>query len=312
MFPIFLYFAWIAADEYFSFMYSNSYFAEGTNISKPGCPSKCGNLTVSYPFGIGVNSSCSINPSFAINCDASFDPPKAFLSIDNVEVLGISEAKISAKNRLSVQCYGEDGILREGFYLFMNLSSTPFSFSNENKLTVVGCDDAAYLSRDKGTDDDEDWPDLISSCAAMCSKPGELSNGFCSGIGCCQSSIPKGLQSTFIYMDTDKEHLKVHNFSSCGYSFLAEQSSYDFNVSDISDSSFVSRIIETVPVVIDWAIGNQTCSQTNEIICQPNSVCVDSDSTIGGYRCNCSPGYQGNPYLSPGDGIHHQRNQHSC
>ncbi|KAH6783806.1 hypothetical protein C2S52_008765 [Perilla frutescens var. hirtella] len=263
LFLIFLYFAWIAPDKLFTFMYFNSYFAEGANINKPGCLTKCGNLTVSYPFGISANSSCSINPFFAINCDVSFDPPKAFLGIDNVEVLGISEAKISVKNRLAVQCYREDGAQTEGKSFFMNLSSTP-------------------------------------SCAAICSKPGELSNGFCSGIGCCQSSIPKGLQSTYVYMDSDKGHTKVHNFSSCGYSFLAEQSSYDFNISDISDSSFVSRIIETVPVVIDWAIGNQTCNQTNEIICQPNSVCVDSASTLGGYRCSCSPGYQGNPYLSPG------------
>lgn len=248
-----------------------------------------------------MNSGCSIDPFFTINCDASFDPPKAFLSVDKVEVLGISDTKISVRTRLSEECYDRDGNPMQGFAYSMNFSSTPFSFSNENKLTVVGCDDAAFLARNAG--DDEHLPDLISSCVAICSKPGELRNGFCSGIGCCQSSIPDGLQSVYIFMTTVMEHRKVSNFSSCGYSFLAEQSSYNFNISDISDSSFVSRITETVPVAIDWAIGNKACTEIKnpkEIICQPNSVCVDSGSTLGGYHCNCSSGYQGNPYLSPG------------
>lgn len=268
---------------------------EGADISKPGCPSKCGDLAVPYPFGIGINSSCSVSPFFAIDCDASFHPPKAFLTIDNLEVVGISEGKMSVKNRVALECYDVDENPTQSIQFLMNLSGSPFSFSNDNKLTVVGCDDVAFLSRD-----DDDWTDLISSCVAICSKPGELSNGFCSGIGCCQSSIPEDLQSIYVYMDTIKWHSKVHNFSSCGYSFLADTNSYSFNVSDISDSSIVTTITQTVPLLIDWAIGNKTCNQIGKSICQPNSVCVDSGSTLGGYRCNCSNGYHGNPYLSPG------------
>lgn len=272
--------------------------AEGPNIT---CSRKCGDLTVPYPFGIGINSSCSINPFFAINCDKSSNPPKALLSKYNFEVLNISDTEIRIKNRMAAWCYddpyGEP--LDIAACLVASLLSSPFSLSTENKLTVVGCHDSAVLLT---TGNGHEQLDPISSCSALCSKPGELSDGFCSGIGCCQSSIPEGIQFAIISLSGDA-HTKIHNFSSCGYSFLAEKSSYIFNASDISDSSFVSRILETVPIVIDWVIGNHTCNEienSSEIICQQNSVCVDSGSILGGYRCSCYRGYEGNPYLSPG------------
>lgn len=49
---------------------------KGFNITKPGCQSKCGNLTVPYPFGIGER--CSMDHWFAINCNASFNPPNGY------------------------------------------------------------------------------------------------------------------------------------------------------------------------------------------------------------------------------------------
>ncbi|KAK6161860.1 hypothetical protein DH2020_001701 [Rehmannia glutinosa] len=268
-------------------------FTEAAQISKPGCPSKCGNLTVPYPFGIGVNASCSINPFFDINCNTSFDPPKAFLSgvkLEDgatLEVLGILDTKIRVRNQISWACFDQQGNMTQYGEFSMDMSMTPFSISSENKLTVVGCDDISLLSRA-----DDELYDFISSCVAVCLKPQDLSNGSCSGIGCCQSSIPRGLQSIYGDIATLNRHTKVQHFNPCGYSFLAEQNSYTFNTSDILDSSFVNRTFENVPLVIDWAIGNMTCNQlrnNNEmIICQGESECVDSGTTLGGYRCNCS------------------------
>ncbi|KAK6161864.1 hypothetical protein DH2020_001705 [Rehmannia glutinosa] len=291
---------WIVACNSI-FVHSNTSFFEGSHTSKPGCPRKCGDLTVPYPFGIvGLNASCSINPFFDINCNTPFNPPKAFLArVNNLEVLYISETKIRVRNAMAWSCSDEDGNITQEINLSMDLSGTPFSFSNENKLTVVGCNDVSLLSTVNN-----EWEDFISSCVAICTKPQDLSNGSCSGIGCCQSSIPKGLRSVYATLSTLNGHSKVQYLNPCSYAFLAEQNSYKFATYDLSDSSFVNRTIENVPLVIDWAIGNRTCNQlrnNNEmIICQGESVCVDSGTTLGGYRCNCSHGYQGNPYLTPG------------
>ncbi|KAK2993024.1 hypothetical protein RJ640_001587 [Escallonia rubra] len=61
--------------------------ANTTTITKPGCQQNCGNLTVPYPFGVGIGSGCSTDPWFDINCNTSFSPPKPFLNVGNLETL---------------------------------------------------------------------------------------------------------------------------------------------------------------------------------------------------------------------------------
>ncbi|KAF3664593.1 hypothetical protein FXO38_10048 [Capsicum annuum] len=50
--------------------------------------------------------------------------------------------------------------------------------------------------------------------------------------------------------------------------------------------------------------GNHTnvCEVRNTTadLCMEHSLCVDSESACGGYRCICEEGYAANPYLSPG------------
>lgn len=282
---------------------SETSFYGGADVAKPGCRSECGNLTIPYPFGMGP--SCSIDPSFDIVCNESSSPPRAFLASGSTggpvpPVLEITETKVRIKNRLAQSC-SDDDIGADDFA--MNFSGTPFSISNENKLTAVGCNTAAFALKNP-LDDDTDSSDFITSCVAICSKIEDLSNGACSGLGCCQSSIPKGvIQSIHSTMTSLTSDNKTTAVSPCGYTFLAEQNSYTFNATDISDPLFVERTIENVPIALDWVIGNRTCDEikkSGEVICETNGVCVDSGKNLGGYRCNCSNGYEGNPYLSPG------------
>lgn len=72
------------------------------NITKPGCKSKCGDLTVPYPFGIGLGSGCSMYPWFDINCNTSFNPPKPFSSTTSLEVMKITYSQVRIKNRVGL------------------------------------------------------------------------------------------------------------------------------------------------------------------------------------------------------------------
>ncbi|WMV51858.1 hypothetical protein MTR67_045243 [Solanum verrucosum] len=72
---------------------------------------------------------------------------------------------------------------------------------------------------------------------------------------------------------------------------------------DLTVDYFYERIKDSVPIVLDWAIGSLTCTQALKIenyACSENSYCIDSDTGLGGYRCSCNTGYHGNPYLNQG------------
>ncbi|XP_022873876.1 wall-associated receptor kinase 2-like [Olea europaea var. sylvestris] len=220
----------------------------------PGYPAMCRNITVPYPFGIGLGSGCSIGSWFDINCDTYFTPPKAFIGTSNIEVINISDTKVRVKNRIAFSCYDKFGALTLQSPVFLNLNATPYSLSNENVLTVVGCDDMSlgFIQSYRG------------GCITMCSDRSELSDEYSLGI---------------------------------------EKNSYVFRLFDLSNPHFEERILETVPLVVDWVIDNQNCTEaqkSNNFTCQENSVCLNSDSGFGGYRCSCSSGYVGNPFLKPG------------
>lgn len=212
-------------------------------------------------------------------------------------MVDLLDAHILVKNNVGSQCYNQTGVLiDEDYSMSHSLKSTSFSFSDLNRLMVVGCDDLAVISGYEGRN-------FTSGCVSLCSKKEDIIDGNCLGIGCCQISIPKGLKSFVSSFGSLNNHTNVSSFNPCGYAFLGEPDKFIFNSSDLSDSSFGNKVIEKVPVVIDWAIGNGNCTEAKksaDYACGENGVCVDSETGLGGYRCSCNPGYQGNPYVSPG------------
>ncbi|KAJ0699626.1 putative EGF-like domain, wall-associated receptor kinase [Helianthus annuus] len=262
------------------------------NMAKPGCQTRCGNLTVAYPFGIGVGSGCSIDKSLDLTCNTTYDPPKLFIGSGNIEIHKSSDSELWVTNFVAQRCYDQSGGVTVDNYAWINLASSAFAFSQRNKFTVIGCDDFALITGSNGGD-------FSSGCLGLCRRSNDVPGGYCSGIGCCQTSIPKGLKTYNVTLTTLSNHTGVVSFNPCGFAFLGEEDSFQFRgVQDLTNASeFYSRVKSMVPTVLEWVIeSNRSCREGNE--CKGNSSCSDTD--IGGYRCSCNSGYDGNPYLDPG------------
>ncbi|KAL2906971.1 Wall-associated receptor kinase 2 [Bienertia sinuspersici] len=313
----------------FSCLFSMLLITTSNSIAKSGCPTKCGNVTIPYPFGIGLDGECSLSPTYNIYCNTSLVPHKPFLlrtTTDHLEITHISNTGIMRiRNNISTRCY-QDGEVVESMsrgIAAINLFNLPLVISDtKNIFTAVGCDEMAIIADANGH---------ASGCIATCASIEDAVeyNSTCSGIGCCQTAtIPKGATIIATNIGTVFNHVNVSEFNPCGAAFLAERDKFVFNAADLSEdhTMFMESVMENVPVVLDWFVGvNETCQQGRQAssesgyICLGNTSCVDfvAGSTTG-YRCSCNPGYQGNPYLSPGctdiDECASERNpcSHSC
>ncbi|KAL5214827.1 hypothetical protein ABZP36_003979 [Zizania latifolia] len=272
-------------------------------LPSSGCQRMCGNVEIPYPFGIWKSGESPADHcahrGFYLTCnDTGHNVYRPFSG--NVEVREISLQRGQARmlNHISSACYNTATRAMNYNDWWLNFTGTPFVLSdNGNKFTVLGCQTLAYIS------DNGNAGKYMSGCVAMCRQRSvtNLVNGSCSGMGCCQTAIPTGLQYYRVRFDKGFNTSAIYNFSRCSYAVLMESSSFSFRTSYVTSPEFNSTDGGQVPLVMDWAIRNETCEKARmnaeTYACvSNNSECFNSLNGPG-YICNCSKGYTGNPYL---------------
>ncbi|XP_027337253.1 wall-associated receptor kinase 1-like [Abrus precatorius] len=276
-------------------------------MSKTNCRDKCGSVNIPFPFG--MTKECSLNPSFLIICNqTSFTHthiPFLYNNNTNNSVPLLSISLLDGELRISLpvvkDCYNYssyEDLTDIGWRFYFNL--TPFQLSpNRNKLTVVGVDTAGFVVPYTNTENKYTAP----MCLSLYTKD-LLVNGSCSGIGCCQTPIQQGISSFSYYtaMNVINDSSFAQEFSTkpiaCGSAFLVENGSYNFLEKDL-----LKLDKEEFPVVVDWAVGNQTCKDSMNLssyACKADNSRCDNATDGNGYLCRCRPGFQGNPYLPHG------------
>ncbi|KAG8378448.1 hypothetical protein BUALT_Bualt08G0138300 [Buddleja alternifolia] len=264
-------------------------------VAKPHCVDRCGNISIPYPFG--TTKECYQHYSFMVTCNHTFNPPKLFRQDGDIEVTDIlPDGQLKIMKRIAHDCYAENG--SRVYYNSPRLRLADFLTVNNtaNKFTIVGCDTYGYVlgRRLNGRK-------YATGCTATCGSVEDLETGSCMGIGCCQTSIPEDVWRLNISLGSYWNYSNVSGFNKCSYAFMVEATAFTFSPENLTNL----RNVEKLPMVVDWAIGNENCEQAQMSLSSyacvsNNSRCYNKTDKGYGYRCRCEHGYEGNAYLIGG------------
>ncbi|TVU05025.1 hypothetical protein EJB05_48173, partial [Eragrostis curvula] len=228
-------------------------------IALRGCPDKCGNISIPYPFGMAPG--CFLD-GFEVTCNNTFDPPRAFLAssssyqqnrngsylsngttasagtywVQPVELIDITLVRGEARayGAISMDCAINDTyhVLRRQATLF----SSPFLFSySRNVLNVIGWKAEAELTG--GLYGTKAGDSVF--CGTKLLYPSFAVNGSRSGLGCCEVNLTAGVGGTtvtFARMD-----IPFLNISPCSYGMVVERGWYSFSSEDLYGYQNFSR-----------------------------------------------------------------------
>ncbi|CAN6174658.1 unnamed protein product [Urochloa humidicola] len=259
----------------------------------PGCATRCGDIDVPYPFGL--DPKCAIHGGFLLNCTTVGRATK--LLLNNLEVIKVSvpDGKAWVKTWISRQCYNQTTNSMGTLNAWLDLPSTYVLSADDNKVIVMGCRSAAFL-----------WTDsYIIGCSSICDdndKQNAPKNGSCSGAGCCQVGLPKGVRR---YKSSFQEEYNTTQIwrTPCNYITVMENAAFNFSTTYLTSTVFYDMDNARNPLVLEWGIAqNTTCeaAKTDKATypcVSNNSDCITSNA---GYSCRCSGGYKGNPYIIDG------------
>ncbi|KAF2301567.1 hypothetical protein GH714_026450 [Hevea brasiliensis] len=265
-------------------------------MSKPNCKDHCGNISIPYPFGMGVG--CYFDEWFEIKCNESARPPRAFISRIKMEVLSIDIMGFATVKSpiISYNCPGREGDEP------INLTGSPFYIYRGNLFIAVGCNTRALLtdepllragceSRCHGQKD-IDWGEMLPKLSTIDSDGMFYTGSDCNGTDCCRIKLTSKTQ---VFNPILKAIDGNRSTDGCKMAFLGVDGTLDF--------SFVQ-----FPMLLYWTINSPLMKAVDgETFSCWNYTVIES-----GISCQCKEGYEGNPYIGCTDIDECKTEEHRC
>ncbi|KAL5201041.1 hypothetical protein ABZP36_035395 [Zizania latifolia] len=113
---------------------------------RPSCPSKCGDVDIPFPFGIGEQCAMQTDFQFDLEClPVDSTPKRPFFKDVEVTKISVEDGKAWMKLDISTQCYDQQtGNMTYNTWNF-DFDGSPFWLSADNKIIIIGCETLAYM-----------------------------------------------------------------------------------------------------------------------------------------------------------------------
>jgi hypothetical protein len=271
--------------------------AESQVMTRPGCESYCGNISIPYPFG--MKEGCYLEERFKILCNNySSGVPKLKVNGTDLEVNHISVYDSTIHVMFPVvfaNCSGKDR------NTVVDLEGSPLVFSSENYFIARGCDNLALMTQNQST---------IGGCVSICDKNRDSMMASCSGIDCCQTRIPSFLKVFNVTMKGLDDGKGSSGEKQCRYAYLIDQSwieSRRYYYLGRNFDPYDMRDRDSVRVVLDWGIDKRVFeslvkngsfyNSSYSYWCKNVNSSINSTDQSFTVQCSCYAGFVGNPYL---------------